>query len=176
MVPNAVSPSNSITALLLTEFDCDWCVLSRHEHVFCQINHEYPDKKWVFLLCFFPYISSLFVSTRVICTEAVLPFLWLVLACEKNIRVIMICARGGEHAGELYLDTLQKLWAMSCLICYRHCSLGAFANLRRATVSCTMSVCVSDWNSDWNVSASCAQIFIKFNISGLFEYTVCPTS
>jgi len=95
------------------------------------------------LLCFVPYISPLRVSTLAICTETVLPFLWLVLTCEKNILVTMIRARGGEHAGKLYLDTLQKLRGMSCLMCERHCSLGAFANLRKVTVSCTMSVCLS---------------------------------
>ena len=72
-----------------------------------------------------------------------LPFLWLVLTCEKNILVTVIRARGGEHSRKLYLDTLQKLRGMSCLMCERHCSLGAFANLRKVTVSCTMSVCLS---------------------------------
>jgi hypothetical protein len=68
----------------------------------------------------------------------------LVLACEKNILVTVIRVRGGVHTGELYLDTLQKPRGMSWLMCERHCSICGFANLRKPTVTCSMSVCPTD--------------------------------
>jgi hypothetical protein len=43
--------------------------------------------------------------------------------------------------------------------------IGAFAKLRKATISFVMSVRLSTWNK----SAPTGRIFMKFHISGLFE-------
>jgi hypothetical protein len=47
--------------------------------------------------------------------------------------------------------------------------LGAFANLRKATISFVMSVCLSISASVWNNSAPTSRIFVKFNIWVFFE-------
>ena len=47
--------------------------------------------------------------------------------------------------------------------------LGAFAKLRKATVSFVMSVCPSVLPSAWNNSASTGRIFMKFYIRASFE-------
>ena len=51
-------------------------------------------------------------------------------------------------------------------LCYSsHCILGAFAKLRKATISFVMSVCPSAWNS----SALNGRVFMKFDIWVFFE-------
>ena len=50
-----------------------------------------------------------------------------------------------------------------------HWFLGAFAKLRKATVSVVMSVCTSVRLSTWNNSVPTGRIFMKFYITVLFE-------
>ena len=47
--------------------------------------------------------------------------------------------------------------------------LGVFAELRKATISFVMSVCLSVRLSSWNNSAPIGRIFIKFDIGVYFE-------
>jgi hypothetical protein len=68
------------------------------------------------------YFSSLCVSTLIILTEAMLPFLWLILACEKKIPILIIRARGREQSGDRLLDTLQNYEAY-LVLCVRDAAL-----------------------------------------------------
>ena len=67
-------------------------------------------------------------------------------------------------------NVLRVVWR--CCFCTYYLLLGAFAVLRKATISFALSVCPSLCLTAWNNSTATGHIFIKFHIYVLFLKSV----